>query len=281
MTLRSTLILLAVACLLLPCTPVQGGGGCLDSVPVVQGGSWCLDAVLESAVQGGGGCLDSVPVVQGGSGCLDAVSGSAAQGGGGKRRTGSSLDDKGSGRGGATRGRSGLNYGIEWGYAPSVYLYAHDNFSVGEGFRVDDETSEFIYESCGLVQAWVGVNVGRRMSLRLCAGYVGVSAQRRIVPVTLDASWHFCGTGSDGAFVFAGGGVAINSARSGAVGVLGVGHRTVFTPGFSIDFRLGMRATLDHPGVYDPDTGLEVPVSSIRANDAVYLAPALGISLNF
>ena len=177
-----------------------------------------------------------------------------------------------------------LHLGADWGFTATALRFHHYNYlDESIGFRVDDSGWTSDIGANGFVYLTVGFDVTDRLKLDAYAGYAGVNDNVRIVPVLVGATWFLRSGGVDGFFLYARGGEGFKPRKSGPpiiMGTAGPGFRLALSRRSSIDVKLGIQFSIDHPEVWDPVERQYISPHNIRRNDATYYGVNLGIALN-
>lgn len=180
--------------------------------------------------------------------------------------------------------KTGFRYGFEWGVSSLVMNAYHYNFLTDEGFRVNDTGIENPLISNMGILGHIDLCVADLMTFSLCSGYMGVNANRRIIPVSGRVCFSPKGCYEDGVLAFIDAGIGINSIKSDYVLILskaGTGYRYALSPSLSLDFLVNAQVAIDHPEVWDKVAQSYVSAVHVRRSDAFYLALGVSIALTF
>lgn len=166
-----------------------------------------------------------------------------------------------------------------------MYTSKHQNYTVSEGYRVDDNHAGWTFIGNAQVLANIGVNITPRIAVAAYTGLEGISKGFRVVPLTLRGTYHFKDMNSDGMLCYLDGGVGFKETRDPSeictLMSAGTGYHVALSSSVYLDFLLSARAGLDSPEIVDPDTGRTIPESSIRLNQARFYSVNISIALNF
>lgn len=172
-------------------------------------------------------------------------------------------------------------YGVEWGYTSSLFNIYHNNYLSQEGIRVDEKGFDFDYSSNGHVLAGVSYAFARRYEAGAYLGFIGVSQDRRLVPVSLRATYYFDSYLSDGFFSYLDGGAAFGENQNVTlIGKLGGGYRMKLSEHFCLDFLLSFHICSDHPKIFYTDDQ-QITGDDLRRNDATYGGLNFSLALRF
>ena len=179
---------------------------------------------------------------------------------------------------------SPLHFGIEWGLSEKFFDVHNYNFLTEEGLRVDDNGAGTDFHGNMFLLARAGACIADLFTISACAGYAGISRNRRIIPVTGLVTITPNGRDSDGFTAFLGSGIGIHDVKSDYVlflGRAGAGYRYVLDNSVSLDLNLGMQVTLDHPEIWNPVEQKYVLEQRVLESNAFYLAMTLSLAVNF
>ena len=178
-----------------------------------------------------------------------------------------------------------IRYGVEWGSSGTLYTSKHQNYTVSEGYRVDDNHAGWTFIGNAQVLANIGVNITPRIAVAAYTGLEGISKDFRVIPLTLRGTYYFKDMDFDGMLCYFDGGVGFKGIRNPSeictLLSAGTGYHMALSSSVSLDFLLSARASLDSPDIVDPDTGRALPESSIRLNQARFYSVNISIALNF
>lgn len=181
-----------------------------------------------------------------------------------------------------------VKYGIELGFLANIYNNTQLNYISAEGYRVDDSSSGACFIGELNIMGSVGLNVSKCIDLSLWSGYMNRNKNGGSIPLLLRMGYHFKSIDSDGLFAFVDGGVGFHLRKEDEPGrkpaILadaGIGYRFVLTHRSSGDLFFKLKGSFDSRLVPDPDNGGYIPESNIRKNSEFYLAPGIGIIINF
>ena len=181
-----------------------------------------------------------------------------------------------------------LRYGVEWGYTPMAYEAHHLNYIAKEGFRVDDNDSGGKFASNASLLVDFGVNLTDNFSLGLYFGYTGISEDNRVLPLSMRMTWFPKGITSDGFLCYAEAGAGFHMPRLDVPGRpaafltgAGAGYHLALSRSMGLDFQIGLRESLDHALIPEPDGSGYVSGQNIRKNNAAYSALNITIGLTF
>ena len=177
-------------------------------------------------------------------------------------------------------------YGLEWGFTANLYYLYHVNYvAEGTGSRVDARESKVVMRSNGNVTAFAGIGIGRKWEIGALCGYQGIFDNRRVIPLTLRATFFPKGESHMATKYFIEGGIAFASTydpRPPMLAKLGVGKRIELSPRVKLDFNAALQLCHDRPdAVFDEINHVNVSSGQIRTSDAVYGGINLSLSLNF
>ena len=172
-------------------------------------------------------------------------------------------------------------FGVEWGYTSSLFNIYHNNYLSPEGIRVDDKGFEFDYSSNGHILAGVSYAFARKYEAGMYLGFIGVAQDRRLVPLSLRATFYFDSYLSDGLFCYLDGGPAFGENQNVTlIGKLGGGYRMKLSDHFCLDFILSFHICSDHPNIFDNDDQ-QITGDDLRRNDATYGGLNFTLALRF
>lgn len=181
-------------------------------------------------------------------------------------------------------GKMHIRYGVEWGYSATFLNNFHSvYFDPDAGYRIDQKGTDFFLYSNGYVSAKAGVELFRHYSATIIAGYAGIKQDRRIVPVSLRAGYHFNSYDTSGSMVFIEGGAGLHPLEETASFLYkaGFGYRVMMSRKSSLDFMASVYLAGDHPGIYNQDIPGYIPGILVRRSDACYAAISFSIAINF
>ena len=172
-------------------------------------------------------------------------------------------------------------FGAEWGYTSSLFNIYHNNYLSPEGIRVDEKGVNFDYYSNGHVLAGVGYAFARKYEVGAYLGFIGVAQERRLVPLSLRATYYFDSYLSDGLFCYLDGGPAFGENQNVTlIGKIGGGYRVKLSNRFSLDFLLSFHICSDHPKIFNSDDQ-QITGDDLRRNDATYGGLNFTLALRF
>ena len=172
-------------------------------------------------------------------------------------------------------------FGAEWGYTSSLFNIYHNNYLSPEGIRVDEKGVNFDYYSNGHVLAGVGYAFARKYEVGAYLGFIGVAQERRLVPLSLRATYYFDSYLSDGLFCYLDGGPAFGENQNVTlIGKLGGGYRMKLSDHFCLDFILSFHLCSDHPKLFYNDDQ-QITGEDLRRNDATYGGLNFTLALRF
>ena len=172
-------------------------------------------------------------------------------------------------------------FGVEWGYTSSLFNVYHNNYLSPEGIRVDDKGVDFHYYSNGHIQAGASYAFARKFEVGAYLGFIGVSQERRLVPITLRSTYYFDSYLSDGFFCYLDGGPALGENQNVTlIGKIGGGYRVKLSNRFSLDFLLSFHICSDHPKIFNSDDQ-QITGDDLRRNDATYGGLNFTLALRF
>ena len=173
-----------------------------------------------------------------------------------------------------------VKYGVEWGYAPTVYYKQALNYISEDGYRVDDRTGGLTWSSNGFILAGVGLNVSEHFCLSAHSGYMGISGGNRVIPVLLRATGYVAGSEKDGITVFLDFGAGLHIPKEDQpdrkpclTGDAGLGYHLVLERRAGLNLMFSVKGTYDRPLVPD--------AKEVRRSAAFYLAPVVSVGLDF
>ena len=175
-------------------------------------------------------------------------------------------------------GRPAVQYGVEWGWAASVFSRIHASYYAEEGYIVDDRYSKGSFHSNGTLRGFVGCNIGKRWNITSGIAVQGLGEDTRAYVVSTYASY-FLGAGD---FVYLGLGAGSEFEEPHekvSLSTLGYGHRYRLTRSLAIDTKINIQGAYVHPDIYDE--GSLVPESRTRKNDAFIVSIGLSLALVF
>lgn len=178
-----------------------------------------------------------------------------------------------------TAAQSRFFFGMEWGLGSNISSTKKVNYLSSEGYRVNETISGFDPYLNANILLNAGMIIGKRTSISLCSGYMGISNNFRTIPLMARFNFHFNGVWEDGLYLYVSGGRGFRTPCN--LAVAGVGLRTMTGPRSSVDFSIRYRGTLHKPTIYDKDSGQPIPKEKIRRNIATYSGADLSISLYF
>lgn len=177
--------------------------------------------------------------------------------------------------------RSSFSYGVEWGYTSTLMHIYHNNYFAEEGYRIDKSGIDACFNSNGQLLAHIGVNAWDKFNFSTYFGYIGIKQDRRIMPLTLRATYYFNSFFRDGYMIFADNGLGIHDAEHNTfIGKYGAGYRLALSRRLNLDLMVSIQIANDHPTLYDPEEK-EIPKEDLRRNDATYGALNFNIALSF
>ena len=172
-------------------------------------------------------------------------------------------------------------FGAEWGYTASIFNIYHNNYLSPEGIRVDDKGFDFDYSSNGHVLAGVSYAFARKYEAGVYLGFIGVAQDRRLVPLSLRATYYFDSYLKDGLFCYLDGGPAFGENQNVTlIGKLGGGYRMKLSDHFCLDFILSFHLCSDHPKLFYNDDQ-QITGDDLRRNDATYGGLNFSLALRF
>ena len=181
-----------------------------------------------------------------------------------------------------------FRYGVEWGYTPMVYEAHHLNYIAREGFRVDDNDSGGKFNSNALLLMDFGVNLTDNFSLGLYFGYAGLSEDNRVLPLSMRMTWFPKGITTDGFMCYAEAGAGFHlpwqdvpKRNAAFLASAGAGYHLALSRSMGLDFQIGLRESLDHALIPEPDGSGYVSGQNIRKNNTAYSALNITIGLTF
>lgn len=144
----------------------------------------------------------------------------------------------------------GLRFNMDWGYRAAVYQSYSYNYIAEEGFRVDQHGQEAIMNSNGLLNMFIGSQLGDHAELGIFSGYEGIRQDRRVIPLGLRANWLFRGADADGPMCYIEGGAAFHSdCKATGTGTVGAGWHLQLDHGAGLEFKIGINLCGDHPPI--------------------------------
>ena len=179
---------------------------------------------------------------------------------------------------------SPLHFGIEWGLSEKFFDVHNYNFLTEENLRVDDNNAGPDFHSNLFILGRAGACIVDLFTVSLCAGYAGISRNRRIIPVTGLVTITPNGKDSDGFTAFLGSGIGIHDVKSDYIlflGRAGAGYRYALDKAVSLDINLGFQVALDHPEIWNPVEQKYVLEQRVLESNAFYLATTLSLAVNF
>ena len=178
-----------------------------------------------------------------------------------------------------------LRYGLEWGTTGTLFTALHQNYTAEEGYRIDENISEWTYISNAFVSANFGFNIRPGFAAGLYAGYAGLTRGRRMFPLTLRLSCTPKGYDNDSFTSYIEGGFGFTDIKHlserCSLASAGAGYHMALNRSVSIDYLASLRFAMDHPVIIDQDSGIAVPTGSIRQNNVIYLSINFGVAVNF
>lgn len=184
---------------------------------------------------------------------------------------------------GPARGR--IRVGVEWGYTQTFFLARSYNFISDDGYRVYEKSVGFHWSANAQVTAQAGYILGRRSLVSLCAGYMGMGRDNRLIPLALRYTFYPRTVCNDGFFFYGQGGMAwhihTTAGKTAALGVLGGGYRVRLSDTCNLDLLVGLKGLIDHPAIPDPARPGSIPEQNIRRNIAGYCALDFSVAVSF
>lgn len=177
-----------------------------------------------------------------------------------------------------------FSFGVEWGYSISLLKAHHINYLDADGSRVSEQDVTTRSYSNANVLASVGLNLGDKTNISICSGYMGVEDNVRVIPALLRVSFAPRGLKSSGFVASIEGGAGMNVLYNDQIlglGGIGAGYRIGLSGKFSIDLKMYLRASYDHPNIYDPTYYGFVPKDRITINQAGYGSAGITVMVNF
>lgn len=176
-----------------------------------------------------------------------------------------------------------FHIGLGWGGSGTVLTAHHYNYlDQSIGFRIDDSGTQFGFRPHGYAELSFVYDAGEHLTLAVAGGYEGLADGRCIVPFKARISYYLSGIYSDGIFLSGESGVPVRKRAGNAFLVqAGPGYRLALGGGCSMDFKLGVKMSYDHPKVWDPVEEEYISARNILRNNAWYYALTLGVSLEF
>lgn len=181
-------------------------------------------------------------------------------------------------------GTASFRFGIEWGGCSTLYTAMHQNYTVEDGYRVDENHAGGTFIGNAQMLANAGVNITPHIALAAYSGLTGISKDFRVVPLTLRGTYFFKDMHCDGMLCYLDGGVGLKCKNLSDICTLlsaGTGYHLALSRAVSLEFLACVRLTLDRPDIMDPDTGKAIPAENIRVNNARYGALNFSVALSF
>ena len=182
-------------------------------------------------------------------------------------------------------GRGGVRIGMDWGYGLGMYSYWNLIYLDSEmGYVVQDQDSEMPANPYAFCTVSLGFEPTSWMGLSVFSGIMGVSKDRSLIPIGLQASILPRGNDAAGPVFCLGGGMALdtdfNLARA-AFGIIGGGWRFRLNDAWNMDLLLRSRVLRDSPPIWDVDNRNYVEEILIRKNLTVRGSLEIGVSISF
>lgn len=178
-----------------------------------------------------------------------------------------------------------IRYGVEWGSSGTLFTAKHQNYTVGEGYRVDENHAGWTFIGNAQILADLGVNITPHIAVAAYTGMAGIAEGFRVIPLTMRGTYYFKEMDCDGMLCYFDGGVGFKEIRNPSkictLLSAGTGYHVALSRSVSLDFLFSARASLDRPDIVDPDSGRKIPESSIRLDQASYYSLNISIALNF
>lgn len=179
-----------------------------------------------------------------------------------------------------------LEYGCEWGCTATLYHYYHIDYTArGTGSRVDVQEPRGVFRPVGDILFYIGAEIGDKCSVDLNCGYGALFDDRRVVPVTVRATFFPKGRKHLATKVFIEGGSAFAKTYDGglpAIAKLGTGKRVELARRISMDVDIALQMAMDRPdSAFDYVHNVQVTPSQLLFSRAVYAGINLSLSLNF
>lgn len=188
---------------------------------------------------------------------------------------------------GEPKEKSGLHFGIEWGYGQGIFKYRHINIVSQEGYRINEVSRSLWTRPNGILLAKIGYDIHEKVNLSLCAGWAGISDGCQTYPLLLRASFAPKGLYSEGFYSFIDGGIGFRrDARDYSKDILpifdaGEAYRIRLTPRLCLDFIISIRAAFDSPLIPNPEGSGTVQKENIRHNVAEFYSADFSVALTF
>lgn len=180
-------------------------------------------------------------------------------------------------------GKPTFVYGAEWGYGAKILESHKFTFYDEYGSIVSDNSTGLAISGNGYFLLDAGLYFGKKSKICIQSGYMGISEKRQVIPVLMKYTFLPGGHCSDGALMFASGGIGIPLDQTfnsiAAMASIGSGYRFYLGNRICVDLSGSIRLSFDHPGI--TDSGRAVSPARTRRNNAMYGAICFGIGLNF
>lgn len=184
----------------------------------------------------------------------------------------------------ASAARPMLRWGAEWGYGATFFHYRNLNYMDPEvGYRVWDEGHDFSPSANAWASVFIGADLLPWMNVSAGTGFMGISKDRRVIPVFIKTEFYPRGSSSDGPLVRLAGGLGFPGLLSSPpvrFVSAGGGWRLALDRISDLDFFADIRFCGDNPPVTDDD-GTVINESNIRRNTAIYCSLEFGVALSF
>ena len=184
-----------------------------------------------------------------------------------------------SGREARASGR--FHYGCEWGIQTGIVNSLDCRFISYEGYLVNYQTTDYGVHVNGMVTAFAGYDVLRRVNLSVHTGYLGLADGERGVPVTLRLTTYLSASpGEKGSSVFAEGGISITrDVPVSRLYRLGYSFRARLADFLALDLNAGLQISYSHPIIYDKYSGHVISFDEIahlkNFNGGLFITAAL------
>ena len=178
-----------------------------------------------------------------------------------------------------------LRVGLEWGYTQTFFLARSYTYISDDGYRVYEKSVGFHWSANAQILAQAGYILGERSLVSLCAGYMGMGKDNRLLPLALRYTFFPRAVYNDGFFVYGQGGVAwhvhTTAGKTAVLGVLGGGYRVRLSDTCNLDLLVGLKGLIDRPAIPDPARPGSIPEQNIRRNIAGYCALDFSVAVSF
>ena len=180
---------------------------------------------------------------------------------------------------------SPVHVGADWGFMATMLNFHHYNYmDEGIGYRIDDRGWSSDMGANAYAFLCASLDLGNRFNLGVIGGYAGVNDGVRVIPVELRLIYFPRSSHEDGMLVFLQGGAGFKTGEGDGIiflGQGGAGYRLALSRRHSLDFKLCLQVSYDHPKVWDPLEQNYISERNIRRDNASYYGLGLGLGLEF